>query len=898
MRLLELAETGDVAAVVGELGKLTPEQRAACAKDTAALREAIQETRYQRPQEEVAARYAADLGCQVTPEAAADWLARHKSAIQPAPWTVDVLDLHPVAWRAELLARFDGREAGMSVGWLRTLEHLVRATGGPAPTSEPFLFYWLPDRAGDHGEWPGHLRGGTPGATLAERLRADDFTPRLLPLIAAHPARFVTNRTYWLGLLTSLAADGLIDRQGLVRNLFADMAADPPHPHHGWQIVQALTLTPPEHALVADERAALVERLLARLLQDGTRMETAPPLAFLRALAPAPAENASVVRDHVALLDGSLPVAAYAQEVLAEVDEAGLLEPDVLSEVCQRVLLRPEKKLVRAQLSWLDREMRRDPTRAARVLADAAMTFDHRDASLQERALNVVARHLRKAGDAVLPDLRAAAGRLGPGLAERAAELLGASPETAVVEHVADVLPVLAGPRPVPGPIESAVEVAQEVAAVVANDWEVVPFERALDGLVRHAHRDRSALAEALAPVVRRNPRERYDCTQSDLYDVARAVRGDEPRENAVHRRGDSRYARVPSLAGAMLMARLTEAMDVIESGTQPFLLAVPTLSTGALDAAELVERIGELEELGITPAPVDLAQALLRVAPASDTPAAPDASDASDEEVLCAAGKLRSEAGQRLARWLREGGLPRQSSHREGWREQKPVSSWEMWCTPLRAGVVVDPPLPPAAAALFGPYPKRKTSLGEPAAPFWVAQLPHHREEMMARDYMESPQAGRGRTGILPLVAESGGPAEYAVHLALAIDMRMDPDAAVDALLVLAARGQLDGALLGEQIEVLIRAQWVESNRAHDALRLAADTGAYATVWSVLSAALPGLLRETPVRGAGAFLSLGVTCASHCGAKGEIPEVVAVAERTGSSQLVKNARLLRDMLR
>ncbi|MFJ9243672.1 DUF6493 family protein [Streptomyces sp. NPDC101776] len=886
MKLLELVETGDIAAVVGELRTLTPEERAAYAEDTAALREAIQATRYERPEDEVAARYVADLGCQVTPDAAAGWLTRHGHAIRPDAWAVDVLELSPVTWRAELVARLVGKEPALPVGWLRIVEHVVRTTGCAVPTTDPFLFYWLPNRSGDHGEQPAYLRGGAAGASLAERLRADDFTLVLLPLIVAHPGRFVTGRLYWLHMLTALATEGLVDREELVRNLFADLVDAPLHPHHGWEILESLALTPPEHALVAAERAALVESLLGRLLQDGTRMVVASPLAFLRALAPTPAESASFVRDHVALLDGSLPVAGYAQEILAEVSDAGLLEPDVLSEVCERVLLRPEKKLVRAQLSWLDREIKRDPTRAARVLADVAMTFGHRDASLQERALNVVARHLKSAGGPVLPELRTAAGRLGPGLAERAADLLGTPRESIVVERVADVLPVLTGPRPVPGPIETAVEVAQEVAAVVANDWDVVPFERALDGLVRHAHRDRGALSEALGPVVRRTPRERYDCTQSDLYDVARAVRGDEPRENAVQRRGGSPYARVPSLAGAMLTARLTEAMDVIESGKQPFLLSVPTLDSGGLDAAELVARIGELEDLGVTPAPVDLAQALLRVTPDPG------------EEVLRSAEKLRSDAGQRLARWLREGGLPRQSSHRERWRERKPVSSWEMWCTPIRLGVSVDPPFPPAAAGLFGPYQQRRTTLGEPAAPFWVAQLPYHRDELMARDYMESPQSGRGRTGILPLVAESGGPAEYAVHLALAADMGMDPDAVVDALLVLAARGQLDSGLLGEQIEVLIRAQWVESNRAHDALRTAADTGAYATVWSVLSAALPGLLRDKPVRGAGAFLSLGVTCASHCGAKGEIPEVSVVAERTGSSQLVKNARLLRELLR
>jgi hypothetical protein len=461
------------------------------------------------------------------------------------------------------------------------------------------------------------------------------------------------------------------------------------------------------------------------------------------------------------------------------------------------------------------------------------------------------------------------------------------------------VLPAVPVPRPVPGPIATAAEVAQEVAAVVADDWDVVAFERALDGLVRHARLDRTALAEALAPVVRRKPRERRDCTQADIYDVARAVRGDEPREGAIiydaprlvrgleARAGANpeeaavlgwRHPCDPSLAGSMLIARLTEVMDVIESGTQPFLLAVPTLATGALDAAVLVERMTELEGLGVTPAPVDLAQALLRVTPA---PA---------EQVLRAAGKLRSDAGQRLARWLREGGLPRQDSTGE---------EWAAWWTPARPGVVLDPPLPPAAAALVGPYQQRKTSLGEPAAPFWVAQLPHHREEVMAREYLESrATGGRSRTRVLPFVAESGGPAGYAVHFSLAFDMDADPDATMDAMLVLAARGQLDAGQLGQQVEQLIRHKYLEPNRACGALRAAAETGAPATVWSVLEAALPGLLRDTPARGAGAFLSLAAACASRCGAKGQIPEVVAVAERTGSSQVVKNARLLRDALR
>lgn len=50
--------------------------------------------------------------------------------------------------------------------------------------------------------------------------------------------------------------------------------------------------------------------------------------------------------------------------------------------------------------------------------------------------------------------------------------------------------------------------------------------------------------------------------------------------------------------------------------------------------------------------------------------------------------------------------------------------------------------------------------------------------------------------------------PAEYAVHLALANDMSIDPEATMDALLVLAVRGHLDSRPLETQIELLMRAK------------------------------------------------------------------------------------------
>jgi hypothetical protein len=103
---------------------------------------------------------------------------------------------------------------------------------------------------------------------------------------------------------------------------------------------------------------------------------------------------------------------------------------------------------------------------------------------------------------------------------------------------------------------------------------------------------------------------------------------------------------------------------------------------------------------------------------------------------------------------------------------------------------------------------------------------------------------------------------------------------------------------LLGRLLEKLLWHGITEPNRVADSLRAAAETGAYGTIWAVLDAALPGLLRGTPAGGAAALESLAAECVSRCGAKGEIPEVDAVAERGGSSQTVKNAKLLRDALR
>lgn len=161
---------------------------------------------------------------------------------------------------------------------------------------------------------------------------------------------------------------------------------------------------------------------------------------------------------------------------------------------------------------------------------------------------------------------------------------------------------------------------------------------------------------------------------------------------------------------------------------------------------------------------------------------------------------------------------------------------------------------------------------------PHWVAILPHDRETLVswllpgvtASTDFDLP----GGTWCLPLLAEADsppGPAGPALHHALACGLGARRPAArlaaVDALLVLAARGQLDGERLGRELAGLVGRGTVKPNRLAESARTAASTGAYATTWSVLAGALPGLLAsQAPVRGRGEILAVAADCVEGCG--------------------------------
>lgn len=176
--------------------------------------------------------------------------------------------------------------------------------------------------------------------------------------------------------------------------------------------------------------------------------------------------------------------------------------------------------------------------------------------------------------------------------------------------------------------------------------------------------------------------------------------------------------------------------------------------------------------------------------------------------------------------------------------------------------------------------------------------------------------QDGAGSPGFLPALAQSPGPAGPAVHLALAYGLGARPDtdreAAVEALLILAAQGRLHGALLGGELARLVLLGTLRLPVVTESLGRAAGAGAGAgegartaggagAVWPVLAAMLPGLLAAVQSGAVSRphvpLLTLAADCAQGCDARGTVTEVDALAARPGSAQSVREARRLRDVL-
>ncbi|MGW0118634.1 DUF7824 domain-containing protein [Streptomyces sp. NPDC003327] len=822
------------------------------------------------------ALHVAGAGCHTGSAAAATWLGGRDLL----PWRSEGSDLvlraigeRTPEWMADVANRLAARPSA-AVDLYRVIRGLAERSGSPVPATDGYVLAWTRETGGSLRRTP---RRGEAGRTLLDRLREDPQSPVLLlhalamaetPEQLAAPVPDDSPR-HWPGAVAALVEEGLLDR------------------------------------------ARVVDVALARLLRGGRAHDLRFPMEVLRLVEPTREEFRERVPDLVGMVaDTPSVVAGYAQEALGALAADGELSTVALAEMTSAALFRTEKKLLRAQLVLVGKALARDGGAADELLPVVAEVFGHEDTELQGRALKLVGRHLDDVDEPVRREVAERAALLSPMHRKAAAELFGDDLSTGDELPYEEILPPVPEPRRVEPPASTVEALVEEVLAKGVSD-DPVRFERALDGLVRHAHRDREALASAVREAFPRTAwglPHHFTHHSHGLHAVLAVLVGEVDRARAGARaaRGPEATSCLHEALNGVGDARLWEAGSLIGTDALPYLLATPTLANGTIEPPLLVERLRGYRDAGVEPAPVDLAQALLRVV-RSDPAAARAAEDAV---------ALGTAAGRRLAAWLRAD-EPLTARVRFLPRDENRVA--ERWSVFQRVVVefadrgVVRKEFPPAFQWLAGALQAtpRRCYHWVHGGEHWAAVLPADREVLAAAVVPSLARVlvgGREGTEALTGLAEAEGRSGRAVSLALALGLgNGDADdrlRAVDALLVLASRGVLDAAGLGAELGWLLTEGSVKPNRLADAVRTVAASGAYATAWSVLAAALAEPLAEAkPVRGLGEVLAIAADCVERAGAGGAVPETLVsaldvVGSARASSQLVTQARRLRNALR
>ncbi|RKR87767.1 hypothetical protein BDK92_2059 [Micromonospora pisi] len=815
---------------------------------------------------------------------------REQWHLLPVADLIEMARVRELTWLGDLARRLAGKlRRDPNPGEWALVAGLLAEAGVDPPTDDAFVRGWL-----------GHLLGWSrhdDRPPLLDRMRTDPYLDLLLPRL------FEVD-----GLGTELARRGW-DQQ---TRRWSDQPAVP----------YALVALAAEGRV---DRSALLDGVLGRFLR-GDRVAALRPFVVLHdALAPTEVELAERVTQYARLLpDAHSTVAALAQRALRQVDDAGRLELDTLLHSSGQLLARPEKMLVKAQLSWLDQVARRERDRAGEVAETVAVAFGHDALDVQERALSIVLRHAAQCQPATRERLAEQAVELAGDLPARAAEVLG-RPAAATAVAVPAGLPLVPMPLvvPMPPPVTGAAELAEEIGALLHSQDSMICWERVLAGLVACHTSEPAELRDALVPML-----DRYDVQfrtghvlgkprlRQLLGEAIRAavrvdtgLTGWESAIRTVRTAFRTAPAALPEIGygpgpGRVLAVRVAEMAVRTRHSPVPMLVATPSRANGQLDATVLVDRLAQAEREGWQPWRFDLEQALLRVPTEVDG------------DALSRAAALRSPAGLRLAAWLADGGAPHPVSVRV--EQRRPAvrlfDHWQLSQLPERRVVVGTRPGATQHGELgqelfeVDPPDRPVLEFSDPEYQLWPAVLPNHREVVAAwslpafAGLADNDQRG---ADLLPLLAETAGPVGPAVTLALAYTLaarhETDRVAGVDALLALAAAGDLDGVALGRELGALAAGGGtIKLTRVVTGLAEAARAGATTTVWAAIEAALPAVLATTP-RGAPDLLALGARTAGEVAEKAdpgplraELAEIVA---RGGSGRLVTEARRLDRVL-
>ncbi|MFI9837338.1 DUF6493 family protein [Nonomuraea sp. NPDC051941] len=829
--------------------------------------------------------------------AVADWLLRRDFSEwgqeMPLEPLLRVIAARPAQWQADLAAHLTGRlratRLQLENGTVALALELLRRTGAEPPDHEPLVVAWVstePDLARD---------------PLARHL-----VPRLF------------------------------EAEGVGRALRDDRIDAP----SGRSWLRALTEAAPV------EREVLVEGCIRRFLRGGSATDLRFFVRLHDLLDPAPSRER--IGDYLRLLPAAPgPVAELALRMLRGPGVA--LSGEEVNDAVAALLFRSESKLVRAGLTLLDQAARDagdDLDHLAPALASAFLCESY---EVRERSVRWAVKHARRFSPVGAETVREAAAVLPPDLVARLTPAYGqVEPDAAPADAFEPgTLPAFEAPRR--RPVRPAMD---NLAGTFRELHHEFAFERWLDGFVRHpgarrppAHTTdlygtgewryveqwteallREAAGPGQEPPGPCEPERRafesrvrpgiltpgvHRGLAASLAELGLVLGGAERLDTEEPQEGERVFfapvrkkrreekppgllpiasvGRLPSSAlvspphWAMLQ-RCAEIHAALKKGTlPPYLLATPTLTSGHIDPAELVARLEGYERNGVRPLPADLGQALLRLPREVDS------------GVVARAGRLTSEAGATLVRWLKA--------------RPEPVTSVEWPTAPggrPRPRIRREPTGVAFVDALFCDPPLHRPSHHGSYESSWWLVLPSDREVVAMHliphlyDGWEGPGHLRPHTTRL---CHQDGPAGEGMALLVGImlgERGWNAEHCRELLLRAAATEALPAAECGRQLGHCLRLLDVKLGPVLQALDECARQGAHREVWQIMSGLLPVFLPRPGERANAAHtraLEFAAEVAGWAGARGTIPEVAGIAARDGSSGLIRAARRLDEHL-
>ncbi|MGV9774135.1 DUF7824 domain-containing protein [Streptosporangium sp. NPDC003464] len=773
-----------------------------------------------------------------------------------------VIGARPPEWQADLAVRLAlrlrGSRAQARDDSVPLALELLRRTGAVPPDHDPLTIAWVSQ--------PPDLEHDPLAEHLVPRLFEVEGVGRALREDNIDPPSWDAGRRTWLGALRAAVAAG--------RSV-------------------------PE---------ALVDGCVRRFLRGGSAADLRFFARLHEMLDPAPSKERA--RDYLRLLPAAPgPVAELA---LRQLRGAGELSGEEVNEAVSALLSRPEGKLVRAGLTLVDqaaRDAAGDLDDLAAALASALLCEPY---EVRERAVRLAVKHAGRFTDAGAEAVREAASFLPAELAARLSEAYGV---VAAEPEVADDF----APGPLPPfellarePFPPALE---DLTAAYDQVGDGITFERWLDGFVRDPSRrprpgrgriyerrrwcrldewTEALLREAADPGAEPTVPERERAPEYARHVIGvRTTEGDVKVDSG--RLPDPRHVSPPHYA---MLLRCAEVHAALKAGTlPPYLLATPTLTSGHLDPAELVARLEGYERAGVQALSADLGQALLRLPREVDP------------EVIDRAGKLASEAGATLARWLADRPEPELGvdwSHAGGdytHDRQKGEHSPR-----LHPRIRIEPTGLALIDALLSD-PRPWTGGGDGVyMESWRLTLPSDREAV-AMHLLPHLLNTWGRPGYfheyVAALFSQDGPVGEAMALLIAVqlterDMFASEERGRRLLLGAAAAGCLPAVECGRQLGLSLRRDVTKLSHVRAALQECAEQGAHRQVWEIMTGLLPVYLPgpdERPHSGHTQALSFAIDAARWAGARGPAPAVAEAAARKGASGFVRTARALHEQL-